>query len=135
MGRTTDEKKGHTIILRVTEDLYGELKRNSELEGVGLSEYTREILLEKLLKKNNVIHPIDEECMKDLEKMCQVSGITVERFLEKVRELFNDGFIYMDGYTIKTKGKYDLSRLEDICHRGNLDVQDVIDKLVSRMTR
>ena len=135
MGRTTLEKQGHTIILRVTEDLYGELKRNSELENVGLSEYTREILLEKLLKKDSVIHSIDEECMKDLEKMCQVSGVTVERFLERVRELFNDGYIYMDGLTIKTKGKYDLSRLEDICHRGNLDVQDVIDKLVSRMTR
>ena len=140
MGRPTEERKGKTIKLRITEEMYEDLESRGSISSVvremiedGLSNVPQKDRVLNYRSDENV--PQKSEAEEEIIKMCQVSGFTTERFYERVRDLFNDGFIYVDGLTIKTKGKYDLSRLEDICHRGNLDVQDVIDKLVSRMTR
>lgn len=155
MGRPTEERKGKTIKLRITDEMYEDLEKRGSISSV-----VREMIEDGL---NNVPHkdrvlnyradeivpqnsekeksesenyvPQKSKAEEEIIKMCQVSGISPERFYERVKELFEDGYIYIDGLTIKTKGKYDMSRIEEICHRNNLDVQDVIDKLVSRLTR
>lgn len=136
MGRTTEDRKGHTIILRVNEGLYGELKRYSEREEKTLSEYTREILTDKFCGTKPVLQKLmSEETQRDIESMCHLSGLSMQKFFDSIDELFNEGYIFVEGLTVKTKGKYDLRRLEDLCHRNNLDVQDVLDKVVNRLIK
>lgn len=67
MGRPTSERKGKTVIVRISDELHERLKRESENENVSLSEYAREILdssgkcntknseLENLKEENNVL--------------------------------------------------------------------------------
>lgn len=78
---------------------------------------------------------MSEETYKDLENMCRLSGFTLARFMDKVRELFNNGDIYVDGLTIRTRGEYDLSYLIDVCHRANVDPQEMINKLANNLVR
>lgn len=78
---------------------------------------------------------MSEETYKDLENMCRLSGFTLARFMDKVRELFNDGHIYIEGLTLKTRGDYDLSYLIDVCHRANVDPQEMINKLANNLVR
>ena len=142
MGRPTNDYKGNTIILRINEGLYGELKRASEKEGISLSGYARNILLDKFCntkknsKKSNVIqNDVGEETYQDLLRMCDLSGFTINRFMDYVTRMFNDGRIYVDGMILRTKGELDTSRLEDVCHRRNLNPQDVIDKMTDRILK
>ena len=164
MGRPTEEKKDRTIKLRLSEELYERLEKESE---GNMSGYVRRILsgdskakveADKRLKeenealktqikelservvsvshKENVTQTImSEATYRDLNNMCQLSGLTFERFMDRVRELFNDGSIYVDGITIKTKGDYDLSYLTDMCHRVNVNPQEMIDKLANSLVR
>ena len=164
MGRPTEEKKDKTIKLRLSEELYERLEKESE---GNMSGYVRRILsgdskakveADKRLKEENealktqikelservVSVPqndnatqtiMSEATYRDLSNMCQLSGLTFERFMDRVRELFNDGSIYVDGITIKTKGDYDLSYLVEMCHRVNVDPQEMIDKLANSLVR
>lgn len=78
---------------------------------------------------------MSEETYKDLSNMCRLGGFTFERFMERIRELFNDGHIYIEGLTLKTRGDYDLSYLIDVCHRANVDPQEMINKLANNLVR
>lgn len=78
---------------------------------------------------------IGEEKYSDLENMCRVSGMSVGRFMEYVYRLFSEGKIYIDGYVVKTKGECDVSELEEVCHRINVDPQEMIDKLAKGLLR
>lgn len=140
--RTTDEKKTHTVIMRVGEGLYGELTRGSERDGMNLSDYTRKILTDhfcntqKREKKEQVIQMgMNEREWKELEHMCVLSGFTVKRFMEYIKEMFKDGRIYVDGLSLQTKGECDLSELIRECNRRNYDPQDMIDRLVKGIQR
>lgn len=140
--RLEDEKKNHTVIMRVSEGLYCELQRGSEKEGVTISEYTRKILTDsfcntrKKEKKEAVLQEaLNQKEFKELEHMCILSGFTVKRFLEYIMEMFQDGRIYVDGLTLKTKGECDLRDLIEECHRRNYDPQDAIDRLVKGIQR
>lgn len=149
MGRTTDEKKGKTVILRISEDLKGQLESESKEKEISVSEYIRKILEERGSKnevcntgkpaseENSVIQNeiISESTLKDLEQMCRLSGFTTVRFFDRIDEMFNDGSIYVDGIQLKTRGKYDTRELENVCHRMNADPQDMISKLVKSLMR
>ena len=153
MGRPTNEKKDRTIKLRVSDELYERLERESE---GNMSGYVREILssgnskeeerlraenkalkdrIEELPKTGDVPKLMSEETYKDLSDMCRLGGFTFERFMERIRELFNDGHIYIEGLTLKTRGDYDLSYLIDVCHRANVDPQEMINKLANNLVR
>lgn len=87
-------------------------------------------------KEEGDVHQImSEETRADLEQMCRVSGLTLGRFMEYIRVLFNDGKIYVDGLTVKTRGDYDLRYLVDVCHRLNIDPQEMINKLANSLVR
>lgn len=72
---------------------------------------------------------------RELEDMCRISGIETSYFMERVKDLFKDGRIYIEGLRVNCRGEYDLRTLENLCHRGNIDVQDMIDKIVKSMLR
>lgn len=78
---------------------------------------------------------MDGEHYGDLMRMCEISGMSVGRFMEYVYRLFSDGKIYIDGFVVKTRGSCDVRELEDICHRVNVDPQDMIDRLVKGLLR
>lgn len=156
MGRTTTEKKGNTVILRISDELKGQLEEGAKKEEVSVSEYIRGILESKKgsggkcnTKKsepaeNNVIQKeqkgalqedLDEKRYKDLERMCQLSGLSIGKFMEYIIGYFNSGRIYIDGIVVKTKGKYDTLELEEVCHRVNADPQEMIDRLTKSLMR
>lgn len=78
---------------------------------------------------------MSEETYRDLEQMCKLSGLTFDKFMDYIRRLFNDGKIYIEGIAVKTKGDYDLEYLVDICHRVNVDPQEMINKLANSLVR
>ena len=158
MGRTTEKKKEKTVILRLDGELYELVKGGAEGEGKNLSEYIREILSragdQKNAGKHNVIQKtnpkgensviqnmvsvesmMDEGLYKDLDQMCRLSGLTIGRFMEYIRDMFEEGKIYIEGVQVKVKGEYELRGLIDICYRMNVDPQDMIDKLVRSLQR
>lgn len=78
---------------------------------------------------------MSEETKAEIEQMCRVSGLTLTRFMEYIKELFEEGKIYIEGLTVKTKGDYDLRYLLDVCHRLNVDPQEMINKLANSLVR
>lgn len=92
---------------------------------------------EKITKSGEIVpqNIMKESTYRELEDMCIKSGFSTERFFDRVCEMFNDGNIYVDGLNIETKGKFDTSELEDMCHRMNTDPQDMIDKLTKSLMR
>ena len=54
MGRPTEEKKGKTVILRVSDELHGWLKKQADMDEKSLSEYIRGLLAEKAGSKNEL---------------------------------------------------------------------------------
>lgn len=161
MARTTDDRKGKTVILRINDELHERLKAESEKEEKSISEYIRGILssetkcntelrdIENLRAENCVLQNrikelagakgvsqiMSEETYKDLEQMCRLSGLTIDRFMDYIRRLFNDGRIYIEGIAVKTRGEYDLSQLTDVCHRLNVDPQEMINRLANNLVR
>lgn len=193
MGRPTEEKKDRTIKLRISDELYERLERESEgnmsgyvrgiLSGENSAEIKRlkaeiaELRKEKSAPQRdrwpdirNVLKtrciegadtafdkelwglvkivpenwrpsqgdnqlPISEETYKDLENMCRLSGLTFANFMNYIRRLFNDGYIYIEGVSVKTKGEYNLSYLLEACHRANVDPQEMINKLANSLVR
>lgn len=79
--------------------------------------------------------PMSEETYRDIENMCRLSGLTFANFMNYIQRLFNDGYIYIEGVAVKTKGDYDLSYLLDACHRANVDPQEMINKLANSLVR
>lgn len=165
MARTTNDKKGNTVILRINAELHERLKAESEREEKSISEYIRGILsseikcntelrdIETLKAENCVLQNklkeiegrvsksegvpqiMSEDTYRDLEEMCKLSGLTFDKFMDYIRRLFNDGKIYIEGIAVKTKGDYDLEYLVDICHRVNVDPQEMINKLANSLVR
>ena len=134
MGRPTDEKKDKTIKLRLSEELYERLEKESE---GNMSEYVRGILSGKNKGKDERPKGVEipEGTYRNLEEMCMASGLTMGRFMEYVKNLFHEGKIYIDGLTVKTKGEYDLAYLIESCHRVNVDPQEMINKLAASLNR
>lgn len=162
MGRPTNEKKDRTIKLRISEELYEKLERESE---GNISGYVRGVLsgetkcntelrdIETLKAENCVLQNklkeiegrvsksegvpqiMSEETYRDLEQMCKASAIPIDKFMDYIRRLFNDGRIYIEGIAVKTRGEYDLDYLVDVCHRINVDPQEMINKLANNLVR
>lgn len=86
-------------------------------------------------KHNSLEGIMSEETYKDLEDMCRKSGVSLEVFFDRIRELWNEGRIYTEGFLIECRGGYDLKELEETCHRANVNVQDMIDRLSKSMLR
>ena len=78
---------------------------------------------------------MSDDTYRELEDMCFKSGLTTEKFFERVCELFNEGKICVDGIQIKTMGEYDTRKLEEVCHRINADPQEMIDRLTKSLMR
>ena len=140
MGRTTTEKKGNTVILRISDDLKREIEDYSKASGQSVSEYIREILQDSITKKsarkNSVIqNKMDEGRYNDLERMCELSGLTVDKFMGYIVDYFNNGQIYIEGIAVRTRGRYDTRGLEEACHRVNVDPQEMIDRLSRSLMR
>ena len=165
MARTTNDKKGNTVILRINAELHERLKAESEREEKSISEYIRGILssetkcntelrdietlraencvlqnklkeIEGRVSKNEGVPQImSEDTYRDLEQMCKLSGLTFDKFMDYIRRLFNDGRIYIEGIAVKTRGEYDLDYLVDVCHRINVDPQEMINKLANNLVR
>lgn len=167
MARTTNDKKGNTVILRINAELHERLKAESEREEKSISEYIRGILsseikcntelreIETLKAENCVLQNklkeiegrtssrenegvpkiMSEDTYNDIDGMCKASGLTFDKFMDYIRRLFNDGKIYVEGIAVKTKGDYDLEYLVDICHRVNVDPQEMINKLANSLVR
>lgn len=148
MGRPTEEKKDRTIKLRISDELYERLERESEgnmsgyvrgiLSGENSAEIKRlkaEIAELRSAPQGDNQLPISEETYKDLENMCRLSGLTFANFMNYIRRLFNDGYIYIEGVSVKTKGEYNLSYLLEACHRANVDPQEMINKLANSLVR
>lgn len=161
MARTTSDKKGNTVILRINEELNEKLKRESAGEGVSVSEYCRRVLsgetkcntelgdIETLRSENSVLQKrikelegskptsdyVSDETRKDIERMCHLSGASTVYFNDEVCRLFNEGKIEFDCMKLKSKGEYDLSYLLDVCHRINADPQEMINKLANSLVR
>lgn len=145
MGRPTDEKKEKTVKLRISGELYEEIERR----GDNISETIRSLIRDgmnyvpqkKVESEQNSVPQntsqgiMSEETYRDLEQMCRASHMTVSDFMEHIRELFNDGRIYVEGFEVKTKGEYDLGYLLDVCHRANVDPQEMINKLANSLVR
>ena len=72
---------------------------------------------------------------REINQMCRLNGLTFERFMEYIRALFASGSIYVEGLTVRTRGEYDLEGLKEVCHRVNVDPQEMINKLVSSLRR
>lgn len=148
MARTTSDKKGRTVILRINAELDERLKRESEAEGISLSEYCRRVLngecnTEEIKGKgSNVIQKepeytgyVRDTTRKDIEKMCHLCGVSTEYFFDEVCRLFNEGKIEFECMKLKSKGEYDLGYLLDVCHRANVDPQEMINKLANSLVR
>lgn len=167
MGRTTSDKKGKTVILRINRELDEKLKKESAEEELSVSEYCRRILegkkecntelqgIETLKEENTVLQNrikeleskgviqntdgfpqlMNADTYRDIENMCRLSGLTFTNFMNHIQRLFNDGYIYIEGVAVKTKGDYDLSYLLDACHRANVDPQEMINKLANSLVR
>lgn len=122
------------------------IERIMEEEGVSWSGAIHKVIAEGVPRRKGVRERectpekdvpqiMSEETRADLEQMCRVSGLTLGRFMEYIRVLFNDGKIYVDGLTVKTRGDYDLRYLVDVCHRLNIDPQEMINKLANSLVR
>ena len=159
MGRPTEEKKGKVVKVRVSDEVYEELEnQNGSISEVvrgyiqdGLSGESGKKVVKKTQKEGFVpqktepeIKPrenfvpqniISDETLRDIGQMCQLSGLTTVRFFDRVRELFDEGMIYVEGIQVKTKGKYDVAQLEEVCHRLNADPQEMIDRLTKSLMR
>lgn len=162
MARPTNDKKDYTVIVRINSEIKGYLEEESKKNGESISRYVRELIeserlcntkkTDKKIKQgsnviqnqeekiqsggNNVIQNImREETYKDLEDMCRKSGVSIEVFFDRIRELWNEGRIYTEGFLIDCRGGYDLKELEETCHRANVNVQDMIDRLSKSMLR
>ena len=137
MGRTTENKKDSTLIVRISPELKGNLEKQAARADKKLSDYVRECLEENNESRNNVIQAkgINESTLREIQDMCYASGIPTEKFFDRICELFKDGMICIEGVQIHTKGKYSTSMLEDVCHRANVDPQEMIDKLTKSLMR
>lgn len=137
MGRPTEEKKNCTIIVRVSPDLKESLEQRALANDVKLSDYIRTCLEENKPHTNHVLQNdiMSETTYNDISDMCNKSMISTKGFFDRICELFNDGHIYLDGVTIKTRGEYDLGYLLDVCHRANVDPQEMINKLANSLVR
>lgn len=84
----------------------------------------------------NVGHKdIKDETYQGIEQRCRLSGLTIGRFMDYIEEMLEDGRIYIDGLTVKTRGDYDLKELVDMCHRVNVDPQEMINRLAAGLKR
>lgn len=103
---------------------------NSE-RGTPLSKKTEKPSNETKLRG---VHPyIKEKTLKDIELMCNLSGIETARFFDEICRLFNEGGIEISGDRVEIKGKYDLSELESACKEHNLKIEEVIKKTITRI--
>ena len=76
-----------------------------------------------------------EETQRDLESMCKGCGISMTRFMDYISNLFNEGYIYVDGLEIKTRGEIDTRGFMEMCHRMNADPQEMIDKVTRSLQK
>lgn len=137
MARPTSDPKTQVIKVRVNEELESKLREM----GDNLSGTIRE-LLEKgtVPKKAEDFVPqeeyyIDEKITSDMSVMAFLNGFTYQTLIEEFHRRLEEGEIVLYEGTMILNGAYDLSKLEDVCHDKNVDVQDAIDRLVREMYR
>ena len=138
-----------TKTIRLSAEDRAVIEQIMEEEGVTWSGAIHTLIAEGVPKKNikdgegctpnkdmeGVPQTINEDTLAALEGMCRPSGITLRSFMDRIRDMFNDGDIYVDGITLKTKGECDLRYLLEACHRANVDPQEMINKLANSLVR
>lgn len=77
--------------------------------------------------------PLDEEIVRDIEKMAKCFGMTLEEMMEGVCEGLNCGSLTVLDGRVAGIPEIDLERLYEACHEANIDPQEAIDKLVKDM--
>lgn len=73
---------------------------------------------------------MDRAVEKDIDKMCELSGISTHDFYRGICDMFNDGKIYCEGDKVKSKGEWKLDEFIEVCHEVNVYPQEMIDKIV-----
>ena len=100
------------------------LKKEKKVEGCTPEE-----------EKRGVPQLMNENTQRDIEKMCELSEISTGLFFDEVCRLFNEGKIEVEKHGLRSRGEYDLGYLEDVCHRLNVDPQEMINKLANSLVR
>lgn len=118
MARTTNEKKGKTVIVRISDELHERLMRESSDEGVSMSEYARGILSGE--RKCNT----ESEELRALKEENSVLQKEIEHLREpKINEPENN--------VIQNKVMSDATYrdLEDMCMKSGLSVSKFFDRI------
>lgn len=87
------------------------------------------------LKKPSEQQIMKEETWRELRGMIRLMGYSEPRFFDLICELLNEGKIYQEGMVLKTLGEIDTREFEEICHRVNVEPEDMLKKFIKGMSR
>lgn len=136
MGRTTDDKKSSTIILRINDECRNYIEKQASSQGISVSEYMRMQIQDQkdgLLRRTHNV--MDDSSADDFKSMCFACHIDTNSFFRQVCNLFEKGSIAVERGIVVSKGNYDLTRLEEACERTNQDAQYIIDRITEKLLK
>ena len=157
MGRPTQEKKEKTVKLRISEEMYEEIKGGNISETI--REYIRDGIrghknkegAENVPQKSISEIPsgldnvpqnipigqrlVDEAIYSDIEVMCSFYGVDTATFFKELCKSMNEGEVVYEDGVIKGKSEIDLSRFMEVCHEMKKDPQEVLDRCVMMIGR
>lgn len=141
MGRPTDEKKGKTVKLRISEELYEEVIK----KGSNVSETIRRMIRESLnvpqkekgaeinVPQNSGKTEIgDTHTESEIEKRLKMYGapfgLTGEELGNRLLDGMDSGQIMMEGGGFSAKNEYDFDRFVEACRMKGVDVEKMLEK-------
>jgi len=134
MARPTDEKKDKTIKLRISADLYDELVK----KGSNLSETIRKILKNEkdfVPQNKNPQKSSATPELRDIEAMCEVSGIDMEDFYSQIDGLMNEGTLDVSGGRVTVVLPDWAAEFAETCHDCSIPVEEAGKKAAKALRK
>ena len=78
---------------------------------------------------------MDRAVEREIGSMCRLSGISTHDFYRGVCELWESGKLEVEGDKVKSLGKYNVKKFEEVCYRAHVLPQKMIDKLTESLEK
>lgn len=126
MARPTNDKKEQTVILRLNEEMRGEIEREASEMSLSMSQYVRNIINNR---HNSVIQNQNSAILEDIAAMSSLFGLTTEEMTEQFCEMLNDGRLTVNRGRLEAVMPEWAERIEETCHDRGIEVEELIKKL------